>query len=473
MTDVRVRFAPSPTGPLHIGGARSALFNYLFAKKHGGRFILRIEDTDRERSEKEFERMIIESFAWLGIPPDEGPMEGGDFGPYRQSERLDSYKKILESLIDQKKIFFCPHAKEERREEPVVHWCEFRDGGGESAESILRFKTPENRMIVFNDLVKGQISTETGAIGDFSVAKNLEAPLYNFANVVDDFAMKITHVLRGEDHIANTPKQILLQEALGYPSPLYGHLPLILGPDRSKLSKRHGPTALLEYKARGYLAEALRNYLALLGWNPGTDQEIFSLDELIRAFSLDKVQKSGAIFDVAKLDWMNGEYIRRLPIAELAGLLMPHVKEAGFPVGKYPKEKLMSIVELEQPRLKRLAEIGERIDFYFKKPAAPAELLRWKSMTDAEMLASLDKSIEILSGFSEDSVMKNETERIFFEAASEFSADRGALLWPLRAALSGKKASPGPFDIIAVLGRDESLARLNAAREMVARSSAQ
>ena len=469
MADVRVRFAPSPTGPLHIGGARSALFNYLFAKKQGGYFILRIEDTDRDRSEKEFEKMIIESFAWLGIPPDEGPIEGGDFGPYRQSERIDSYKTLLKSLIEQRKIFFCPHVKDEQTDNKFqVHWCEFRDGGGESAESILRFKTPKDRVMIFHDLVKGEISTKTSAIGDFSVAKNIEAPLYNFANVVDDYAMQITHVLRGEDHIANTPKQMLLQEALGYSNPLYGHLPLILGPDRSKLSKRHGPTALLEYKARGYLPEALCNYLALLGWNPGTDQELLSLDELAAAFSLDKVQKSGAIFDITKLDWMNGEYIRRLPSTELAGLLMPHIKEAGFSVGEYSREKLMSIIELEQPRLKRLAEIGERVDFYFKRPAAPMELLRWKTMTDAKILASLDKSAEVLSGFSMDSVTKNNIEDSFFKAASEFSPDRGALLWPLRAALSGKRASPGPFEIIAILGRDESLARLNAAREIAA-----
>ena len=467
MADVRVRFAPSPTGPLHIGSARSALFNYLFAKKQVGRFILRIEDTDRERSEKEFERMIIESLAWLGIPPDEGPIEGGNFGPYRQSQRLDSYKKLLEPLIGQKKIFFCPHAREERREETSIHWCEFRDGGGESAGSILRFKTPQDRTIIFHDLIKGDISTKTSTIGDFSVAKNIETPLYNFANVVDDFAMQITHVLRGEDHIANTPKQILLQEALGYPNTLYGHLPLILGPDRSKLSKRHGPTALLEYRKEGYLPEALCNYLALLGWNPGTDQEIFQLDELIQAFSLDKVQKSGAIFDITKLDWMNGEYIRRLPNAELAGLLMPYIQEAGFSVGEYSREKLISIVELEKPRLKRLAEIGERVDFYFKRPAAPIELLRWKTMTDAEILASLNKSIEVLSGFSGDLVTKNDIEHSFLKASSEFSPDRGALLWPLRAALSGKKASPGPFEITAVLGREESLARLNAAREII------
>jgi len=347
MSTPRVRFPPSPTGLLHIGNVRTALFNYLFAKKYGGAFVLRIEDTDRERSKKEYEEDIFEALRWLGLDADEGPEQGGLYGPYRQSERTAIYQKYLTQLLANGKAFYCFHTEAELEKEgerlfaakqPPIHPCEYRDLGIAEAEKmkeakpdhIIRFKTPLGRTVVFRDLIRGDVSFASDLIGDFSIAKSMDEPLYHFAVVADDYEMQISHVIRGEDHIANTPKHILLAEALGFPAPAYAHLPLILGPDRSKLSKRHTATSLREYRAAGYLPEALINFLVLLGWNPGGDREIFSKEELIREFSLEKVQKSGAVFDVAKLNWMNGEYIRKKSVAELAGLCRPYLDTAGL-----------------------------------------------------------------------------------------------------------------------------------------------
>jgi glutamyl/glutaminyl-tRNA synthetase len=274
--------------------------------------------------------------------------------------------------------------------------------------------------------------------------------------------MKISHVIRGEDHIANTPKQILLIEALGFSVPEYAHLPLILGPDRSKLSKRHGATSVDECRAEGYLPEALVNFMALLGWNPGDEREIFSKAELIREFSLEKVQKSGAVFDIKKLDWMNGEYIRRKSAAELTDLCRPHLTSYQLPVtGDY----LEKIIALEQPRMKKLSEIGERADYFFGPPEYEKELLQWKSMTHTEVRAALERAEEILTGYRLP-VTKESLEQIFFGAIGE--GDRGALLWPLRVALTGKKASPGPFEIIEILVIEETLARIRAAKKKLA-----
>mgnify|MGYP001563603721 FL=1 len=329
MTGIRVRIAPSPTGPLHIGTARTALFNYLFSRRYGGQFIMRIEDTDLERSDAKYEEDILEGLSWLGIAWDEGP--------YRQSERIEIYRKYIEKLLAEDKAFYCFHSVRELEEEkqklmegkkPVLHLCEYRTmgAGGRTApkdgksDSIVRFKTPAGKKITWHDAIRGDLSFESDLVGDFSIAKRVDVPLYNFAVVVDDCTMEISHVIRGEDHISNTPKQLLLIEALGFPVPQYAHLPLILGSDRSKLSKRHGATSVAEYRAQGYLPEALFNFMALLGWNPGGTEEIFSKEELAKEFSLERVQKSGAVFDIKKLDWMNGEYIRKKSPSELAFL---------------------------------------------------------------------------------------------------------------------------------------------------------
>lgn len=515
MSDVRVRIAPSPTGLLHVGTARTALFNYLFAKKQGGKFILRIEDTDLERSDKKYEKDILEGLEWLEIEADESPIKGGPYGPYRQSERIETYKKWAEKLLKEGRAFYCFHSEEELEEEkeklleakrPPLHLCEYRNMNQEEANIlteakknyIIRFKTPAGRKIIFQDLIRGELSFDSSLLGDFSIAKDVDVPLYNFAVVADDYEMKISHVIRGEDHISNTPKQILLLEALGFTRPQYVHLPLILGSDRSKLSKRHGATSVEEYREAGYLPEALFNFLALLGWNPATkiltaapaktdqtpknnktglcapahsgqqqngqnlvrgksrekEREIFSKQELINLFSLEKVQKSGAIFDTAKLDWVNGEYIRKMEVGELL-----EQTKSFFPKNKKTKTYLAKILTLEQPRLKKLSELKEKTDYFFQEPEFDKELLRWKNMNDEEISTSLDKLIEILSK------TKNSEKDIMEEA--ERIGDRGRLLWPLRVALSGKKASPGPFEIMEILGTEESLKRLKSAKEIL------
>ncbi|HBA52285.1 TPA: glutamate--tRNA ligase, partial [Candidatus Azambacteria bacterium] len=344
--EVRVRIAPSPTGPLHIGTARTALFNFLFAKKHRGTFILRIEDTDLERSDPKYEKDIVEHLKWLGIAWDEGVEVGGEYAPYRQSERIYTYSKYVQKLLGEGKAFYCFHSKEElgrerqdqlKAKQTPIHLCEHRGLPERKIKDfmakgnyVIRFVAPKKK-VIFQDLIHGEVEFDTSLFGDFSIAKEIGVPLYNFAAAVDDFEMKISHVIRGEDHISNTPKQILIQEALDFPRPKYAHLPLILNPDRSKLSKRYLETSMGDYRAAGYLPEALVNFMVFLGWSPGTDREIFSLDELVEEFGLEKVQKSGAVFNVEKLDWFNGHYVRQKNLDELAKLCLPYLSAQAGP----------------------------------------------------------------------------------------------------------------------------------------------
>lgn len=388
-----VRMAPSPTGNLHVGTARTTLFNYFFAKHNGGKFILRIDDTDIERSTKEFEQNILDGLTWLGLPHDE---------IFRQSERKDIYISYLKKMIDNSSAYV---SKEEPKEE------------GQRSE-VIRLKNP-NKKIVFDDLIRGQIEFNTTELGDFIVAKSLEEPLYHLASVVDDIEMRITHVIRGEDGISNTPRQILMQEALGAPRPTYAHLPLILGADRSKLSKRkHGAVVWIDtYKNKGYLPEAMVNYLALLGWNPGTDQEIFIMDELIKEFSLEKIQKGGAIFDEKKLDWINKEHIKRLPLEKQKDLLFQKIKNEPYATAD---------------------------------PELDADKITWKGKSKEETAQILEEAIKIIE--SDDNLMEY-AERV----------GKGAVLWPIRYALTGKDASPDPFTILEFLGKEKSLKRLEKA----------
>lgn len=472
MSKIRTRIAPSPTGPLHVGTARTALFNYLFAKKNGGKFILRVEDTDLERSDKKYEKDIFEGLSWLGIEADESPEKGGSYGPYRQSERIHTYKKYIEKLLAEGKAFYCFHSEKELAEEkeklletkkPPLHLCEYRTLDPRDAkilaktklDHVIRFKTPLGRKITFQDTVRGEVSFESDLVGDFSIARKIDSSLYHLAVVIDDEEMEITHVIRGEDHIANTPKHILLIEALGFRPVIYAHIPLILGPDRSKLSKRHGATSVGEYREAGFLPEALFNFMALLGWNPGDNQEIFSKEELIEKFSIEKVQKSGAVFDITKLEWMSGEYIRNTPIRKLIKLSKPF-----FPKNKKGDDYLQKVLVLEQPRLKKLSELEEKTDYFFAEPIYDKELLRWKDMKDDEIIQSLNISLKLLQKI--DSVEKAELEKTFLNEIG--AGDKGRILWPLRVALSGKKASPGPFEIMEVLGIEESKKRLKTAK---------
>ncbi|MBQ2763508.1 MAG: glutamate--tRNA ligase, partial [Firmicutes bacterium] len=328
----RLRFAPSPTGPLHIGGARSALFNYLLAKKHGGTFLVRVEDTDLERSSKESEENIKDSLRWLGMDWDEGIDVGGEHGPYRQMERLDIYNAAVQKLLDEGKAYYCFCSEEELAKEKEEQQArgempkysgkcrhltkeqqqELLDKG---IKPVIRFHVPEGETVVVDDQVRGEVTFETDGIGDFIIVKSDGIPVYNFAVVLDDVTMKITHVIRGEEHLSNTPRQLMLYDALGYEKPKFAHISLILGRDNegklTKMSKRHGSTSVVAYKEQGFLPEAIDNFLALLGWAPGGEEELFTLEQLTQEFSLDHVSKSPAVFDIEKLKWINGMYIRK------------------------------------------------------------------------------------------------------------------------------------------------------------------
>jgi len=482
--EVRVRIAPSPTGFLHIGLARTALFNYLFAKKNEGSFILRIEDTDLERSKPEFEKDILENLKWLGIDWSEGPDNGGACGPYRQSQRLEIYKKYLEKLISEDKAYYCFCSEEEleAQRQYLLSIGEAPKYSGKCANlpketvkkyltggkpSVIRFRVPAKK-IVFEDLIRGQLEFDTGLMGDIVIAKNLTTPLYNFACVIDDFEMKISHVIRGEDHISNTPKQILIQEVLGFPRPQYAHLPLILGPDRTKLSKRHGAISLSFYRKAGYLPETLINFMAFLGWNPGTEREIYSMPFLIKEFSLEKVQKGGAVFNVKRLDFLNGFYIRQRSVEKLTEFCLPYLIEVGFIIKeKIDLEYLKKIVSIYQERLKKLSEITELTDFFFREILNyNKELLKWLNMSDKEVKESLDKLEKILSKIKIEDWNKENLENTLLPEA-EKTGDRGRLLWPLRVALTGKEASAGPFEIAEVLGKEKTLKRIKTARELI------
>ena len=353
--------APSPTGAFHIGNARAALYNFLFAKKNNGKFILRIEDTDLERSEQKWTDQIIEELKWLGIEWDEGPDIGGEFGPYKQSQRFDIYEKYLLQLLKEDKAYYCfctPEVLEGKRQEQMSRGLAPKYDGTcahlskEAVEknlaggkpSVIRFRV-ESKKVKFSDLIRGQVEFDTGLLGDIVIAKNIKNPIFHFAVVVDDALMEISHVIRGEDHISNTPRQILIQEALGFDKVIYAHLPLLLNPDKSKLSKRKGDVALIDYHNQGYLPEALINFMALLGWNPGTEKEVFSLQQLAKEFSIEKVQKAGAVFNVQRLDFLNGFYIREKPIEKLTELCKPYLKEAGLlVVGQVSESKLEKII---------------------------------------------------------------------------------------------------------------------------------
>ncbi|MEK7197908.1 MAG: glutamate--tRNA ligase [Patescibacteria group bacterium] len=488
---IRTRMAPSPTGYFHIGSARTALFNFLFAKKYGGQFILRIEDTDTERSKKEYEKDITGSMKWLGINWHEGPDIGGSFGPYRQSERFEIYNEYIKKLINGGYAFYCFHTKEflEREYEEQIkikknpaHYCEFRKFPLKDAlkrllkeEGIIRFKTPPDLEIVFSDLIRGEINFNSDTLGgDFSLAKAKNEkeflPLYNLAVVIDDNLMKISHVIRGEEHISNTPKQILIQQALGLERVEYAHLPLILAPDKSKLSKRHGAMSVNEYMEAGYLPEALINFLALLGWNPGTEKEIFNLEELIKEFDLNKIQKSGAVFNTLKLDWFNGYYIRQMPLNELTQKVIPFLKRDGLISGDFSDwEYIKKIVSLEQPRLKKLNEIGEKGAYFFKSPEYQPELLVWRDMLFKDIVFSLDVSFKTLSLIDEnDFNRENLEENLIKESERAKNKDKGRLLWPLRVAITGLEKSPGPFEILEILGKKESLKRIEHAIKKLA-----
>ncbi len=436
MSQIVTRMAPSPTGLLHIGSVRTALFNYLYAKQNNGKFILRIEDTDKERSKKEFEDNIVESFKWLGLEYDEF---------YRQSERIEIYKGYLKKLIDDGSAYL---SKEDPKEE------------GERGE-VIRFKNP-NKKIKFSDLILGEIEVDTTDLKDFVIAKDLETPLYHFAVVVDDTEMGITHVIRGQDLLSSTPRQILVQEALGIVRPQYVHIPLILSSDKSKLSKRHGALSVLEYKNLGYLPEAIINFLALIGWNPGGEQEIFTLPELIGKFSLNKVQKGGGVFNIEKLDWINKEHMKKLSKEIIEKNILENLPEEM----RNPK-----LVPLIFERISKWGDVEDMVargelGFFFKQPEISGEKLKekilYKNMTPEKTVANLKLAIKALEGLDENDFTTENIKNALMLIANVLE-NRGELLHPVRYALSGKDKSPDPFTIAEILGKNETILRLQKA----------
>lgn len=471
---IRVRIAPSPTGLFHVGTARTALFNYLFAKKYGGVFIVRIEDTDTTRSEKRFEEDILAGLEWLGLSWDEGPGRDGGYGPYHQSDRIDLYRRHLEILFEKDLAYHCFCTKEELEAQKnymmasgippkYAGTCaaltkeEAERKKSDGMPSVIRFRTPAKKLS-FVDAIKGKIEVDTGLIGDFTIAKGFDEPLYNFAAVVDDELMKISHVIRGEDHISNTPKQILLQEAFGFESPIYGHLPLLLGTDKSKLSKRHGAQSILEYKEEGYLSEAIVNFLVFLGWNPGTERELYSLSELEQQFDIAQAQKSNAVFTMQKLDWFNAHYIRQKNNDELYALCLPYLGRAGADA---PREQVVKIIGIEKERMKKLSDIAALAGFFFLVPVYPKEMLVWKKSDAARAKETLSASVEELEKLDAAVFSADRIKEALGTVAARFG--NGETYWPLRVALSGQEASPGPVEIADVLGKEETLTRAKAA----------
>ncbi len=434
------RFAPSPTGLLHAGNYRTALFSYLFARQNKGKFIVRIEDTDRERSKKEYEENILESLKWLGLEYD---------AFYRQSEQLEEHKKALTKLIDTGAAYI---SKEEAK-----------DGSGRIVE-VVRFKNP-NIKVTFKDLIRGEITTDTTDLKDFVIAKNINEPLFHLAVVVDDITMGITHVVRGEDHIANTPRQILIQRALGASEPIYAHLPLILAPDRTKLSKRRGALAITEYRDRGYSPDAIVNYMALLGWNPGTDQEILSRAELISKFDISKIQKGGAIFDEKKLRWINKHYIASLPHEVVFATFKKYLKDVK-PHCEAPDALLERLYPVITERIEVMGDIKTMLEqgdfvYFFEKPTYKAESLLWKDEKDpAKATAHLDHALKAFSALDARAFASVDTVKAALWDYAE-AQGRGNVLWPLRYALSGAQKSPDPFTLAHLLGKDETCARIS------------
>ena len=477
--DIRVRIAPSPTGKFHIGTARTALFNYLFAKKNGGKFIVRIEDTDAERNDEESLKDILQGLLWLGLTWDEGPEVGGEYGPYFQHERLALYAQLAEDLIEKKLAYRCyctPGELAKEREEQQARGLAPKYSGrcrNLTAEEIARFEQAQRPSVIrfkvepqkvsFDDVIRGKVEFDAGLFGDFVLIRSDGMPLFVFTNVIDDNLMKISHVLRGEEHLVNTAKQILLATALNYLSPEFGHFPLIFNADRSKMSKRKNPVSITDdYKAKGYLPDALTNFIALLGWASGSDREIYSLEELVEEFELDHVGKSPSIFDGEKLLWMNGHYIRQKPLGEVASEAQNFInnREILDQTLAHP-DYYLDVVALIQDRIKIYSEIEDLIEYFFVTPEYPAEKLIAKKSTKDRTIGALEAASKIITDLPV--LSHDETEEALRGAAQELGINDGELLWAVRVALSGRDASPGTFELLEVMPKEQSLERIAAA----------
>ncbi|MGD0153563.1 MAG: glutamate--tRNA ligase [Thermacetogeniaceae bacterium] len=485
MGDIRVRFAPSPTGSLHIGGARTALFNWFFARHHNGTFVLRIEDTDLDRSTDESARGIVSALRWLGLDWDEGPEIGGDFGPYFQSQRLAFYQEAVNRLLEQGQAYYCYCTQEElseRRQEAMKSGRAPRYDGRcrhltkeerarleqDGRHPALRFHIPPSGETVVSDVIRGEVAFSHDVLDDFIIMKSNGLPAYNFACVVDDSSMRISHVLRAEEHLSNTPRQILIYQALGKPLPVFVHLPMILAPDRSKLSKRHGATSVQEFQEQGFLPEALLNYLALLGWSPDGEEEIMPLTEMVRQFSLDRVGKTAAIYDTKKLTWMNGHYLNETILDSVVEQALPFLWQKGLvpqEISPSQQEYIKRVVELVRTRVKTLAEVAEAADYFFSDDFTYEEkgLRKHFSKPGVDVLLGAARHrIERLELYEPQVI-----EEAYRDLSAELGVGAGEIIHPTRLALSGRTMGPGLFELMAVLGKTKSLQRLSQAVQYI------
>ncbi|GBD86697.1 glutamate--tRNA ligase [bacterium BMS3Abin03] len=477
----RVRFAPSPTGYLHIGGLRTALYNYLFARNTNGKFILRIEDTDRKRYIEGAVENLLNTLKWVGLDYDEGPEVGGDYGPYYQSKRLDIYKKYAEELIEKGKAYYAfdtPERLKQLHEEQLkkneqTKYDKFAltlpeeviKQKIESGEPyVVRLNVPPDKSVIVDDLIRGKVEFDTNIVDDQILIKSDGFPTYHLANVVDDHLMKITHVIRGEEWLSSTPKHVLLYDFFGWEKPIFAHLPLLLNPDKTKLSKRQGDVAVEDYKDKGYLKEALINFVALLGWNAGDEQEFFTLDELIHKFTLERVHKAGAVFNLEKLVWLNAEHLRSKPNAELLQMLREELKKSKYADLKIEDNKLLLIIEAMKPRVEFVKEFITKCPYFYEAPTEYDEKVikkRWKEDSPGLLLKLRDKIAQL------DDLKKEDYENILNNLAEELNIGKGKLIHPVRLAVSGSGTGPGIYNLLYIIGKDECINRINRALEKI------
>ncbi|MEN6349886.1 MAG: glutamate--tRNA ligase [Syntrophomonas sp.] len=477
MMDVRVRFAPSPTGSLHIGGARTALFNWLFARQNQGKLILRLEDTDAGRSTENSARGIVEGLRWLGLNWDEGPEVGGEHGSYYQSQRLATYNTYLKQLLQSGQAYYCfcstedlLNEKEESQKQKTIYRyrgrcrslspdeVEARLAAGQ--KPVIRLSVPSSGITVVEDLVRGKVEFANNLFDDFIIAKSDGWPTYNFAVVVDDYTMKISHVIRAEEHLSNTPKQIFIYQALGWQMPLFAHVSMILSPDRSKLSKRHGATSVQEFRDQGYLPETLINYLALLGWSTGQDRDFWDLADMIKDFRLENISHSPAVYDVEKLTWMNGHYVAGYSPSKLCDLLLKEVESKGWPV-ESNMDYFIKVIGLVQSRAKTTLEIISLIEYFYEDPTHYDDkgvnkyFLKDNSLV---LLQTAGELVALTSIFSAEAL-----ENDLRSKAALMGVKAGDLIHPIRLAVSGRTNTPGLFEIMSALGREVCCRRIQKA----------
>ncbi|MDA8335966.1 MAG: glutamate--tRNA ligase [Peptococcaceae bacterium] len=482
MSSIRVRFAPSPTGSLHIGGARTALFNWLFARKYGGSFVLRLEDTDLDRNLADAEKHILEGLAWLGLDWDEGPDKGGPHAPYKQSGRLDLYREEAGRLLGMGLAYPCycqpdelardrKLAQAEGRPPLYCGRCRDLDEKARSEKEArglkpaLRLLVPPGQTVV-DDLIRGPVVFLHETIDDFIIVKSNGVPTYHLACVVDDHHMRISHVIRAEEHLSNTPKQLMLYRALSWEPPAFMHVSMILAPDRAKLSKRHGATGVEEFRTQGFLSEALLNYLALLGWSPGDEREVFSREELVAAFTPGSITKHAAVYDLQKLTWLCAQYLRTLPLDEVVERALPFLTGAGLvPADPGPEEMvyISRVVDLVRTRVHTLVELAGAADYFFRDEFSYEEKGVRKYFQKPGAAELLRQGREALAAAQPFDVAG--TEEAYRKLIAELNISGGALIHPTRLALTGRTMGPGLFDIVAALGRERCLARLGRAAQ--------